>query len=155
MDSEVLVETSWKRRGGRISFTHNPKNGHGDKQGEDFAGVTLQGYTFCEAFQIKTSDNGNTLGIVLPLHKPLPPDISGKISGWMRAEIEEHLRKHPHVRCMLFVAKPGRHATEEQVIRDIWTETESIFHQLGRKHHKKGGKIRPLAFLCGACYNRR
>lgn len=155
MDSESLVEHCWKHRNGRIHFTHNPKNGHGDSHGEDFSGVSLGGYSYCEAIQVKTSDNGNTLGIVLPLHEPLPPKISGKISGWMRSVIEAHSRKHPHVRCMLFVAKPGRHATKEQILRDIWTETESIFHQLGRKQHRKGGKIRPLVFLRGVCYTPR
>ena len=151
MDSEALVEACWKNRNGKIQFFHNPKNGHGDAHGEDFSGVALEGYSYSEPFQIKTSDNGNTVGVVLPLREPLPPKISGRISGTMHAMIAEHFRKHPHVRCMLFVAKPGRHTTEMQILRDIWRETESIFHQLGRKHHKKGGKIRPLAFIKGLC----
>lgn len=154
-DSETLVEKSWQLRNGHITFRHNPKNGHGDKHGEDFSGVSLLGYTFCEAFQIKTSDNGVTLGLALPLSDPPPPKISERLSMEMRQMIKEHLRKHPHVRCLLFVSKTGKHASDEEVIRDIWKETQSIFYQLGRQNHRKRGKIRPLAFTKGLCYHPR
>ncbi|MEK7465323.1 MAG: hypothetical protein AAB631_00940 [Patescibacteria group bacterium] len=67
MDAEQLVQLSWKRYGsGAISFAHNPKNGIGDARGEDFSRVRLGGYAFQVPFQIKTSNNGKTIGLVLP-----------------------------------------------------------------------------------------
>lgn len=151
-DSETLVEKSWKQRKGSISFTHNPKNGHGDAHGEDFSRVCLHGYKFCEAFQIKTSDNGATLGLVLPLPHSLPKIVSEKLSAGMLQTIKEHHRKHPHTRCLLFVSKTCKNSTDDEVIRDIWTETRSIFIQLGRLGRQKNRKIHPLVFPRKPCY---
>lgn len=151
MDTERLVQLSWKRYGsGAISFEHNSKNGIGDAMGEDFSKVYLEGYTFTVPFQIKTSNNGKTIGLVLPFREQQKERL---LSPEMKNMLKEHQEKHSHVRCLLFVAKPCKMIPEDAILRRVWVETIRIFQELEHQKHKKRGKIRPLVFLQPTCYN--
>lgn len=151
MDTEQLVQLSWKRHGsGIISFVHNPKNGIEDAMGEDFSRVRLEGYAFHVPFQIKTSNNGKTIGLVLPFREQKKERL---LTLEMKNMLKAHQEKHSHVRCLLFVAKPCKMIPEDAILRRVWIETIRIFQELEHQRHRKHGKIRPLVFLQPACYN--
>ncbi len=101
-------------------MTHTPD----DLQGIDF--ILLSPNPGKVNLQVKRSDNGETLGLILPLPEPLPDRFGSRLSDRMRERIAYHVKRHPHVRCFLFVACPSRHRSAEEIIAEIWRETSVI-----------------------------
>ncbi len=122
-DAESLVAKSLSRHG--VSFEHAVKNGYLDRLGIDFK-IYLEKEEKVIDLQVKTSDHGITAGLVLPLP---PIVIYPRLSETMMERVFTHMRKHPNVRYMLFVARIGKRKPEEVILSEIWRETRRIFLQ--------------------------
>lgn len=158
LSAEELVETCWILHP-QISFKHSHKNGAEDSKGIDFLNVTLPSYSFVLNIQVKTSDNGNTIGLVFPLSRENRKETRSKVSERMWKQIHKHNRLHPFVCCVLFVAKTGHRKSKSDVFEEIWKETKNIFgqytHNFNRKNHRKGAPMkrdRKLAKTRRLCY---
>lgn len=141
IDAETIVEKAFLEHPKEVRFEHAKQNSLLDKEGKDFI-VEFLPYCLTEPLQVKTSDNGETVGIVLPFPnlaiEKLPKKISGKIfdkllvrlphqvrqriSRRMLQHIVDHFRKHQDVRWILFVARPNEHKDENGVKAEIWQE---------------------------------
>jgi hypothetical protein len=124
-DAESLVAKSLSRHG--VDFEHAVKNGYLDRLGIDFK-IYLEEEKKIIDLQVKTSDHGITAGLILPLPAP-PIAVCPHFSETMLARVFTHMRKHPNVRYMLFVARIGKRKPEEVILSDIWRETRRIFLQ--------------------------
>lgn len=76
--------------------------------------------------QVKTSDNLETLGMVLPISGKFLAKKRAKLSRKMRWRIKKHYKAHPMVTCMLFVSQLRDGKTREVVIEEIWRELHKI-----------------------------
>ena len=76
--------------------------------------------------QVKASDNGQTVGVVLIPGCKLPKSIEDRLSSEMKNKLERHARTHPEVRFTLFVRTPGKHTDKEKVLEEIWTQTRAM-----------------------------
>lgn len=110
-------------------------------------------YGLAELLQVKTSDNEETLAVLLPLSNlsveelpdrisdkvfgellpKLPGRLQKKISRRMLQHLVDHYRKHRNIRWVLFVARVGQRKSENQVKAEIWRETQFIFKILKRR----------------------
>jgi hypothetical protein len=117
-----LVAKTLSRHG--INFEHAVKNGYLDRLGIDFK-IYLDEVRVID-LQVKTSDHGITAGLILPLPAQ-PIAVCPQFSETMLARVFSHMRKHPDVRFMLFVARISKTRPEEVVLREIWRETRKLF----------------------------
>ncbi len=86
--------------------------------------------------QVKTSDNLQTIGVILPVSGKFLAKNSEKISRKMRWRIKKHLRLHPSVTCMLFVSQLRDGKTRELVMEEIWRELSAIRRYLARHYFR-------------------
>ena len=134
-DAEELVEKCYEQRKNKVRYIHAERYGPLDSAGIDFIvtfPINHSANSFTIELQIKSSDTGDTIGIVLSLPQQLPQELSGKRANRMRRLIRYHQSKHPEVNCMLFVARVGKRKKEEDVIAEMWRETKKIFSDLRR-----------------------
>ena len=118
-NSEDLVEKCYALRTEAVHFVRAPKNGKLDSSGIDFI-VGWNGHGPEINLQIKTSNNGRTMGIIIPM--PIN-QLEQILSGRMLIIAMEHHRKYPLVEHLLFVAHPNDQRTEEEILKEIWVET--------------------------------
>ncbi len=124
-DSEVFVEKCYYQH--RLNFSHSYKHTYLDRIGVDFKVFNEMSNEVFD-LQVKTSDTGMTIGMVLPILKPLPEGLT-VISKGMLEKAALHFRRHQNVPYIIFVARVGARKTEEMVIDEIWRETERMFFQ--------------------------
>lgn len=85
--------------------------------------------------QVKTSDNLETVGVVLPVvGNRYSANNDKRISRKMRWRIKKHSRLHPLVSCMLFVSQLRDGKTRELVIEEIWRELKAIKKDIARRY---------------------
>lgn len=133
-DSEPLVieALNIKDRGLKACVISAPQNSFLDKEGVDVL-VRIFKYPFWLAIQVKASNTRDTVGLVLPLPGNPSGYLKSVLTPYMVKKAKEHLRKHPHVLHMLFVARsrarPGNLSLKrkDEVLDDIWKEIERIF----------------------------
>lgn len=118
-DSEELVEECYKEKTKEIHYVRAKKHGELDVSGIDFI-VGLNGHGSEIELQVKTSNTGQTLGIVIPA---LIAELEEVIPEDMFRVVREHHRKYPSIKHMLFVARTGNRKTKEKVLEEIWFET--------------------------------
>jgi len=142
-----------------VKFEHAKPNSALDKAGADFV-VEFLTYGLAELLQVKTSDNGETLAVLLPLPNflieelpnriseevfesvlpKLPGRLQKKISRRMLQHLTDHCRKHQNVRWVLFVARVGQRKDESQIKSEIWRGKKIIFKILKNRAEKKKQK---------------
>lgn len=144
-DAEALVDESWLAHGGvrntpivvengcslprnvKFGFVKIDPNSLFDNLGIDREIVLNFGKGWVRfAIQIKTSNNGETVGVVLPIREPSPPKLMARLSREMLDRIPVHDNKHPPVDCMLFVDAWGSLTNKAEVLDEIWRETKKI-----------------------------
>lgn len=86
--------------------------------------------------QVKTSDNLETVGVVLPVSDKFFAKKGPKISRKMHWRIKKHFKAHPRVTCMLFVSQLRDKKTREGIKAEIWRELLAIRHYIGRYYSK-------------------
>jgi hypothetical protein len=138
-----------------VKFEHAKPNSALDKAGADFV-VEFLTYGLAELLQVKTSDNGETLAVLLPLPNffieelpnriseeifesvlpKLPRRLQKKISRQMLQRLTDHCRKHQNVQWVLFVARVSQRKDESQIKNEIWRETKFIFKILKHRAEK-------------------
>jgi len=107
-------------------------------------------YAFWIPLQIKPSDTGETVGLILPLCYPPSPETQKRLTKRMREEIESHLEKHPHVNFIIFVGRSNfrknnaKPKTRETVMDDVWREIKKLFRETAILISKKTLKKRAL-----------
>ncbi len=122
-DAESLVAKCLSRHG--MTFEHAIKNGSLDRVGIDFR-IYLEEREKMIDLQVKTSDRGITTGLILPLSNP-PLETYPYLSETMLWRVSNHMKKHPNVRYILFVARICRRRPEDVIISEIWRETKRLF----------------------------
>ena len=125
MDVEQLGVRCYKAHLDTIHFEHWEHYSEEDRSGIDFT-VEPLGESFVLDIQYKTSVEGITQGFVLPLPRPLPKSLATILTEYMHKMIRKHSRMYPDVKYILFVAKPCRNITREQIVADIWQETQRM-----------------------------
>ncbi|MEK9194604.1 MAG: hypothetical protein AAB884_02230 [Patescibacteria group bacterium] len=94
-----------------------------DSSGIDFV-IAYNPLSLHADWQIKTSANGTTKAIVMPLRETLPEKLLEGLSDKMRRkvlrDIIRHERRHP--RCFLFVSRISKAKTKEEILGEIWKE---------------------------------
>lgn len=149
-DSEELVAEAFKRHPTVVRYVHAGHNSQLDRDGTDFLVDFKEDEYFFPLsirLQVKTSNNFQTLSLVLPLGSYLPDTVRNKLNQHMYAIIQEHQRKHPHVNCLLFVSRPNsdQNITKEKILDDIWKEMERMLHFIERHFIKPvENRKRPL-----------
>jgi hypothetical protein len=129
-DAEGLVAQCLHSNGRFVSYQRSPKHGEEDKAGIDFSVMFMHsGIHF--KLQVKTSDNGETLGLWVPLPNHLPVQLRTRISPQMLASAQRHTHKYPSIRALLFVALPSRERSPELIVGNIWHEIW-ILYQFSR-----------------------
>jgi hypothetical protein len=130
-DAETLVVQCLLRNKNKIvSYKHAGQNSDLDKKGIDIViekiikkfkrPISLD-------FQIKTSDDETTIGVILPLPDPLPAALAGRLSGRKLGIIEKHRKKHSQVPCILFVGRITGRNKLNKVLDEIWREINKLF----------------------------
>ncbi len=144
-DSELLVDESWLLHGGVRNVQMTSENGRSldpavkfgfvtirsssefDHLGVDrFLNVKVRGQWEWVAIQVKTSNNGETVGVVLPIRNPFPPKLAARMSPGMIHRINAHEGGHVTVGNMLFVDAWGSLTNKKWVLEEIWRETNKI-----------------------------
>ncbi len=145
--SEQLLIDAFKKlnRKSRGCVIPVPQSSCLDQEGIDCV-LRIFSYPFWLSVQVKPSDTGETVGIVLPLPEPLPPDLEKKITLYVRAEIQEHIRKHPEVIHLLFVGRPNSKRSKQKprsrdmVLDDVYRETKKMFRVTAERVFRKSFK---------------
>lgn len=86
--------------------------------------------------QVKTSDNLETIGVILPVSGEFLTANRLRLSRKMRWRIKKHFKIHPLVTCMLFVSQLRDGKTREGVIAEIWRELQVIRRQIATDYAK-------------------
>ena len=121
-DAEDLVEYCYRAH--KLPYHHSEQHTPDDRDGIDFIVFSPNPGRF--ELQVKRSDNGETLGLLLPLEEPVPPMMADRLSSKMLEKVRRHARLHPNIRLMLFVAAPTGHRTSQEIIREIWRATKQL-----------------------------
>ena len=130
-ETEVLTEECLRAHAGEVlGYVHFTLKSSDNKRGRDFW-IKLAAFANSLCLQVKTSDNTETAGFVLPLPDPLPREA--KISGRIRNLIDKHFKKHPDVPCIVFVGKPVHGKDKVGVIEDVWREIKKIFAEAEKR----------------------
>lgn len=130
-ETEILTEECLKIHKEEVTdYIHFTLKSKDNKRGRDFW-IRLAAFANPLYLQVKTSDNTETAGFVLPLSDPLPPGVI--ISDRMRDLINEHFKKHPDVPCIIFVGKPVHGKNRREVIKEIWREIKKIFAEAEKR----------------------
>ena len=146
--SEDPVEKCFRKHESQLSYTRARRCDQLDVEGTDFLlDFKIKSKKSDERFffplsmrlQVKMSDNGETIGLVLPLQSPPPDKIKDRISERMLEIIADHARKHPHVSCILFVAQLEKAKSEKQILSDIWREMRRMLGFIRRHHFPRFG----------------
>jgi hypothetical protein len=133
-ETEILVEECLRAHQDEVeAFTHFTLKSKDNSRGRDFW-IRLRGFPDPIYLQVKTSDNTETKGYLLPLPEPLPPNF--KISVRTLDIINRHSKKHPDVPCIIFVGKAVRGKRKEEILEDIWRELVNIFRELLKNKEK-------------------
>lgn len=120
-DAEGLVAQCLHSRGRFVSYQRSPKHSEEDKAGIDFS-VTFVHTGIRFHLQVKTSDNGETVALWVPLPNRLPAHLRARLSPHMLARAQRHAHKYPSIRALLFVALPSRERSLEDIIASVWHE---------------------------------
>ena len=120
-DAEGLVAQCLHSRGRFVTYQRSPKHSEEDKAGIDFS-VTFVHNGIHFKLQVKTSDNGETVALWVPLPHHLPAHLGARMSPQMLALAQRHAHRHPTIRALLFVALPCRERSPERIIDNVWHE---------------------------------
>lgn len=123
-----------KKRPNQLKLMRATHNHQLDQDGVDFliyfkfkdADGTLQFFPLALPVQVKTSDDANTVGVILPLPDALPPKLKNRITLRKLGRIRRHQGKHGHISCILFVGRPADGKTEAAILEDIWRELKKM-----------------------------
>lgn len=142
-NSEVFVEKCYTQKAPKVKFIRAISNSQLDEDGVDFLvdfRVKIKSskadifFPLTMKLQVKIADGEETVGLVLPLEDPLPKSLAKRVSPYMLKHIGKHLKKHPHVNCILFVSRLSSTKSEEQVVEEIWRETKKMFNFIKRHY---------------------
>ena len=76
--------------------------------------------------QVKTSDDADTVGVVLPLPAEIPEKLKNRLTLRKLGRIRKHQGKHGHISCILFVGRPEDGKKETVILEDIWREAKKM-----------------------------
>lgn len=144
-DSENLVEECGRIHKDEIELRRTIRYKELDTEGFDFFGtfkICLPHYPRKVAFpmdlkvQVKTSENLETIGVILPVSGEWLVTNRLRLTRKMRWRIKKHFKAHPRVTCMLFVSQLCEHKTREVVRDEILRELRLIRHQIATDYAK-------------------
>lgn len=145
-DAETLVAQCLENHRKKIIFYERTKqNSTLDKAGIDFViemFIKKLGRSLRLNFQVKRSENEDTVGFLLPIPPPenLPAKIAAKLTEAKGKIITKHAKRYPKVKHILFVGRlsykeKGRlvnNVAQEKrrakVLQEIWHEIKKLFH---------------------------
>lgn len=131
-ETEIFTKRCLEQHPNEVEeFTHHSLRGRENARGRDFT-IRLKSRKEAMHFQIKTSSNTDTIGLVLPL---VEYDKIPEVSGRMGHIIIEHVRKHPKELNILFVGKPVHGKSQGEILKDIWREILKIFKENERRRN--------------------
>jgi len=121
-----LVVQACERHKSIVTFIHFPKYGREDRKGKDVS-VTFRHNDIGFNMQVTTSDNGETVGLYLPVSDPPPSKIAPRLTSKMLSKLYYHQHHYfqgsdDPVRYILFVAKLTGEKELDAVIQEIWAE---------------------------------
>lgn len=147
-NSEDPIERCFREREGQVSYTRAKRYAQLDNDGTDFLlDFKIKGrnpdekifFPLSMRLQVKMSNNGETVGLVLPLYDGLPRDLKDRITEKMWRDIKDHQETHPHVSCILFVAQLEKSKSEKQIIVEIWREIRCMLGFIRRHYFPRLG----------------
>lgn len=143
-DAETMVAQCLENRRDKIiRYKHAEPNSYLDKSGIDFiieVFIKRLGRNLRLNFQVKTSENDDTVAFLLPLPENLPAKVAAKLTPVKRAAITKHAKMYPNVKHILFVGKLSykkkgrlinnvtRKKRRARVLQEIWREIKKLFH---------------------------
>lgn len=132
--SEELVERCCAQRESQVKAIRANRYRSLDSEGVDFLiFFAIRGNHFGSKYfplpltlQVKTSDDQETVGVVLPLRDPIPEKLAKLLTTRKMGRIHKHYKKHPEIKFMLFVGRPEDGKKEAVLIEEIWRELRRL-----------------------------
>ncbi len=131
---EGLVEKCFGRRPDLVTASLFAHNSRPDKDGIDFLvcfkfkdseGVPRY-FPLAMLLQVKTSDDAETVGVVLPLREPISEKLAKRLTFRKMERIRKHQAIQPHVSCILFVGRQENGKKEAAILEEIWREIKKM-----------------------------
>ncbi len=143
--AEDQVEKCFSRRPNLVTALRFAHNSQPDKDGMDFLACfkfnddkgVPQHFPLAMILQVKTSDDAETVGVVLPLKEPISGKLAKRLTFRKIERIHKHQAKHPNVPCILFVGRQENGRQESAILEDIWREIKMMRDFIKRHHFQR------------------